>query len=341
MLILNVDSIILPVLLKKRVKGGQIFNTTLDESIVTVNLKDLSLRRISLCTLFLIILPSIFLAPLYCDVKAGAFSVAATTISTTISCSVSLSEVVEGRFVIVSGSIHPVLPGKIVALTYTKPNASTLTRMVVTIFDGSYTDAYTPDATGAWSVSASWEGDSLFDGASSSSKSFTITKKSGCLIATATYGSELSPQVQFLRRFRDNNVLTTFAGSSFMTVFNNLYYSFSPSVASTISGNENLRGILNVVLYPLMGVLQLSSAVFSLFSFLSELGVVLAGLVASTLIAIIYFMPCVLLLYLLKKFKLSVRSIRWMGLVWVGSLMSITLAEATHSSLLMMASAGT
>lgn len=308
---------------------------------VIVNLKDLSLRRIPLCAIFLIIFSSILLIPLYCEVKAGAFSVSATKISTTISCSVSPSEVVEGKSVTVSGSIHPVLPGKMVTLTYTKPNASTLTRMVVTIFDGSYTDAYTPVAIGVWSVSASWEGDSLFSGASSSSKSFTVIKKSGCMIATATYGSELSPQVQFLRRFRDNKVLTTFAGSNFMTVFNSFYYSFSPSVASIISGNGNLRGILKVILYPLMGVLQLSSAVFSLFSFLPELGVVLAGLVASTLIAIVYILPWVLLLCLLKKFKLSVKSIRWMGLVWVGSLMSIALAGAIRSSLLMMVSAGT
>ena len=233
-----------------------------------------------------------------------------------------------------------VLPGKIMALTYTKPNASTLTRIIVTIFDGSYTDAYTPDATGAWSVSASWEVDSLFDGASSS-KSFIVTKKLGCLIAAATYGSELSPQVKFLRRFRDNKVLTTFAGSHFMTVFNSFYHSLSPSVASYISGNENLMGILEVVFYPLMGVLQLSSAVFSLFRFLQELGMVFAGLVASTLITIIYILPWVLLLYLLKKLKLSVRSIRWMGLIWVRSLVSIALLEATPSSLLTIISVGT
>jgi len=107
-----------------------------------------------------------------------------------------------------------VLPGKIMALTYTKPNASPLTRIIVTIFDGSYTDAYTPDATGAWSVSASWEVDSLFDGASSS-KSFIVTKKLGCLIAAATYGSELSPQVKFLRRFRDNKSIDHFCGQPF------------------------------------------------------------------------------------------------------------------------------
>ena len=36
----------------------------------------------------------------------------------------------------------------------------------------------------------------------------------GCLIATAAFGSELSPQVQFLREIRDNTVLQTESGTS-------------------------------------------------------------------------------------------------------------------------------
>ena len=50
----------------------------------------------------------------------------------------------------------------------------------------------------------------------------------GCLIATATYGSELAPQVQLLREIRDNTVLQTQSGTLFMTAFNQFYYSFSP-----------------------------------------------------------------------------------------------------------------
>lgn len=59
------------------------------------------------------------------------------------------------------------------------------------------------------------------------------TKKpgGGCLIATATYGSELAPQVQFLREIRDNTVLSTNSGTSFMNTFNQFYYSFSPTIA--------------------------------------------------------------------------------------------------------------
>ena len=52
----------------------------------------------------------------------------------------------------------------------------------------------------------------------------------GCLIATATYGSELAPQVQQLREIRDNHLLGTESGTSFMNSFNQFYYSFSPVI---------------------------------------------------------------------------------------------------------------
>ena len=165
-------------------------------------------------------------------------------------------------------------------------------------------------------------------------------KASGCLIATATYGSELSPEVQFLRDFRDNTVLTTFAGSSFMDVFNAWYYSFSPSVASGISGSEALRGAMKVILYPLIGILHLGYWVFSIFSFSPEIGVVAAGLVASTLIGLAYFLPWVLLFSLLRKPKLPVKTLRLTALVWGGSLIAVAAAEAIRSTPLMMASSG-
>ena len=44
----------------------------------------------------------------------------------------------------------------------------------------------------------------------------------GCLIATATYGSEMAPQVQLLREIRDNQLMSTDSGVLFMTGFNSL-----------------------------------------------------------------------------------------------------------------------
>jgi hypothetical protein len=276
----------------------------------------------------------------YGGTTSDAVTARVTKISTTISCLVSPSEVAEGDLVTVSGSISPTVSGKTVTLTYKKPDSSMFTRTATTGSDGTYSDSYKIDAVGSWSVSTSWDGDSMHEGASSSSKSFTVKKKSTCLIATATYGSELSLEVQFLREFRDNTVSTTFAGSIFMTGFNEFYYSFSPAVASTISGNEALREVMKVILYPLIGILHLSSAVFSFFSFSSELGVVIAGLVASLLIAIVYVMPWVLLFSFLKKFSPSNKMIRLLCLAWISCAVAIALAEATTSSQLMMGTTG-
>jgi len=109
-----------------------------------------------------------------------------------------------------------------------------------------------------------------------------------CVIATATFGSEAAPAVQFLRGFRDNLVLKTSAGSAFMQVFNAWYYSFSPSVAQFIASNDPIRAPIRVMLYPLLGVLSLSSLVYSLFSATPEFAIVMAGLVASSLIGLVY-----------------------------------------------------
>jgi hypothetical protein len=109
-----------------------------------------------------------------------------------------------------------------------------------------------------------------------------------CVIATATFGSEASPAVQFLRNFRDRLVLSTTAGSAFMQVFNAWYYSFSPSVAEFIASNDPIRAPIRVFLYPLLGVLGISTFAYSLFSATPEFAIVMAGLVASSLIGLVY-----------------------------------------------------
>jgi peptide/nickel transport system substrate-binding protein len=109
-----------------------------------------------------------------------------------------------------------------------------------------------------------------------------------CLIATATYGSELTDEVQFLRNFRDNSILKTRAGSDFMTVFNSWYYSFSPSLAQFIREHPNARTAAKFALYPLIGILRIGAASFNLFPTSMETGAVASGLLVSTLIALVY-----------------------------------------------------
>ena len=79
----------------------------------------------------------------------------------------------------------------------------------------------------------------------------------GCLIATAAFGSELAPQVQFLRELRDNTVLQTESGSAFMTGFNQFYYSFSPAVADYERENPAFKEAVKITLTPLLTSLTL------------------------------------------------------------------------------------
>ena len=79
----------------------------------------------------------------------------------------------------------------------------------------------------------------------------------GCLIATAAFGSELSPQVQFLREIRDNTVLQTESGTSFMAGFNQFYYSFSPTVADYERENPHFKEAVKLTLTPLLTSLTL------------------------------------------------------------------------------------
>ena len=74
----------------------------------------------------------------------------------------------------------------------------------------------------------------------------------GCLIATASYGSELAPQVQQLRELRDNTILQTESGSAFMVGFNQFYYSFSPIIADYERENPAFKEAVKLTITPLL-----------------------------------------------------------------------------------------
>ena len=82
-------------------------------------------------------------------------------------------------------------------------------------------------------------------------------KGGGCLIATAAFGSEMAPQVQFLREIRDNTVLQTESGSAFMTGFNQFYYSFSPAVADYERENPAFKETVKLALTPMLASLSI------------------------------------------------------------------------------------
>ena len=151
------------------------------------------------------------------------------------------------------------------------------------------------------------------------------------MIATATYESELAPEVQFLRGFRDERVMATLAGRQFLYAFNMFYYSFSPKVARLIELNNGLRPIFRVALYPLISILVLTARLDNLFGFYREIGVIISGFVASVLIGIVYFSPISIVLKKISKARgvnLRVRLEEPILTTLLSSVVAISVGEA-------------
>ena len=91
----------------------------------------------------------------------------------------------------------------------------------------------------------------------SQDKSSQTKESGGCLIATATYGSEMASEVQQLRELRDNQLLNTESGTAFMTTFNDVYYSFSPIIADYERENPLFKEIVKIVITPLISSLSI------------------------------------------------------------------------------------
>ena len=69
---------------------------------------------------------------------------------------------------------------------------------------------------------------------------------SGCFIATAAYGTPMAEEIQILREFRDEYLLTNPVGQTLV----NLYYRISPPIAEFIAEHPGLKLIVRVGLLP-------------------------------------------------------------------------------------------
>jgi len=263
--------------------------------------------------------------------------------TSSISIMVSTNQINKGESISISGSISPAVSGATVYLAYMKAGEVKVEKIVTTKSDGSFFHSYMPDAGGSWSVEARWEGNEQYQEAMSSPVNFECVDK-GCIIATSTYGSELASEVQFLRSFREKTVYSTFAGASFMEVFNAFYYSWSPIVAAQIWKSETLKALGRVLITPLLSILHISTTVNSVFSFNPELAIVLTGLVASSLIGVVYFTPITVgALYAFKKKGNTLPKIgklKFLFIPWITSLILIYLGEVIWSNVLLMIATG-
>ena len=99
--------------------------------------------------------------------------------------------------------------------------------------------------------------DETIDSFKKLSEESTNEENGGCLIATATFGSELAPQVQKLRELRDNTILTTESGTAFMSGFNQLYYSFSPAIADLERESPLFKEVVKLTITPMLSTLSI------------------------------------------------------------------------------------
>ena len=171
-----------------------------------------------------------------------------------------------------------------------------------------------------------------------------------CVIASAAYGSELSPAVQFLRDFRDHEVVGTFAGAEFIKTFNAFYYSFSPTLAESISENDNAKVLTRALITPLVAILQTGEALTWGLMPQSELKVIVAGLISSSLIGLLYSSPMIALSVakVNEERKRRGTPLRYLALVWICSLVAVGMAYVLNylgqtgaASFVMMVSTGT
>ena len=146
--------------------------------------------------------------------------------SSSVSLSASWYSIVpDGVTINLDGPVTP-LPNEVASSTLTITTSITSTTgsylLQITGFSGllihtaNVTIQVTSSSTTVTTVSGTSTSGTSTSGTSTSG---TATSPSGappaCLIATATYGSQVAPEVQLLRNFRDNSIMETKSGSRF------------------------------------------------------------------------------------------------------------------------------
>jgi YVTN family beta-propeller protein len=85
------------------------------------------------------------------------------------------------------------------------------------------------------------------------STSCTQANPCTCFVATAAYGSTMASEVVALRRFRDDHLMKSEAGRSFVQA----YYRYSPAIADYIRERDWLRAVVRGALWPVVSLVKL------------------------------------------------------------------------------------
>ena len=142
----------------------------------------------------------------------------------------------------------------------------TQVRFIDSVTEDSYTNVSA--AVGYWNVSAIVENE---NGRDMHTWWWNVTKApSPCYIATATYGTPLDENINVLRDFRDEVLMTNPVGEAFVST----YYGTSPPIADALRENDGLRTITGLTLITPLVYLSKIALNGILFVFIIGLAVV-------------------------------------------------------------------
>jgi hypothetical protein len=127
-----------------------------------------------------------------------------------------------------------------------------------------------------------------------------------CIIATATYGSSMDPEVYYMRHVRDNVIGSSKVGKSMVDAWNTFYYSWSPPIAEFIAKYSFTKPIFQVLLMPLVAIIHVTNSVYSIaayvnMSFASIVSFIFAAFSSITFYVLIPLW--IFSIFLMKRFR--------------------------------------
>jgi flagellin-like protein len=192
-----------------------------------------------------------------------------TKANPSLSCSVNHDNRDFGESITTSGTLtssgNP-LSGQTITLTYSIGTTVHATRTVTTSGSGGYTDTYTPDAVGDWTVTASFTGNTNYNSATTHAH-FTVSKanpnlscsvnpspvRRGNIVTTTgaltSNGNPISSQTITLTYTRSGTTVTHTQTTNSLGVYSDQYTTSNPTgewtVTVSFAGNTNYNSATN------------------------------------------------------------------------------------------------
>ena len=130
------------------------------------------------------------------------------------------------------------------------------------------------------------------------------SSSSTCIIATAAYGSEMAPEVAYMRYVRDSLIGSTPTGKTLRDAFNAFYYSWSPPVAATVAQSSDLQALFRILLLPIVAIVHATAWVFTTFGSADFASVVAFGVAAVLCVGTYIVLPVVVIRGAWKRIRL-------------------------------------